>query len=60
MMFGLDKVIYNALDVVTDLFDGEIDKRKVAKLIADGVSIWAVAEMFNVGVDVIEDLIEDR
>lgn len=59
MFSFLTNSVYNALDVVSDLVDGEINQRKVAKLIADGLTIAAVAAMFGVAEDAIEKLLED-
>lgn len=59
MFSFLTNSVYNALDVVSDLVDGEVDQRKVAKLIADGLTVAAVASMFGVAEDAIEKLLED-
>ncbi len=58
-MFGLTESIENALGIVGTIFEGEAPtKRHVAKLIADGITIAAIASMFGVAEDVIEGLIE--
>lgn len=58
-MFGLPDIIDNALTVLTGPLFGQVPtQRQVAKLIADGLSVWMIAEAFGVGVDVIEDLIK--
>ena len=54
--------VENALDVahgVIDPFGNPPTKRQVAKLIADGMTVYAAAEAWGVGVDVIEALLED-
>ena len=56
--------VENAIDVATGtgrVLIGEEgpSKRQVAKLIADGLTIVAVADLYNVSTDVIESLIED-
>lgn len=52
--------IKNGLDVLGGLVEGETPtKRQVAQLIADGISIYAIAEATGIAVEVIEDLIED-
>lgn len=54
------KSVDNALSLVGDIMDGEdIDRRKVSKLVADGVSIALIASAAGVAVDVIEKLLED-
>lgn len=61
-MFGLlTGAIENALDITSDLLiDGELpSKRQVAKLIDDGLTIYAISEATGLAVDVIESIIED-
>lgn len=59
-MFGLlTDAIENAFDVVGDLFEGDINKRKVAQLISDGLTISVVANGFGVAESVIRDMLED-
>lgn len=64
-MFGfIADSIENALDVVSgvDRFmaGGEgPTKRQVAKLIADGLTVYAAAEVLGVGAQVVERLLED-
>lgn len=54
------KSVDNALSLVGDIMTGEdIDRRKVSKLVADGVSIAVIASAAGVAVDVIEKLLED-
>ncbi len=58
-MFNLlTDAIENAFDVVEDLFEGNLSKRKVAKLISDGLTVGAIAHGFGVAEDVIEALLE--
>lgn len=53
------KSVDNALSLVGDIFDGnDIDRRKVSKLVADGISVAAIASAAGVAVDVIEQLLE--
>ena len=56
----LSDAIENAMDVAEDFVDGNLSKEKVAKLIADGISIAAIAVMFDVSVDAIESIIDDE
>lgn len=52
--------IENALDVTDRLLSLESPKkRQVAKLIADGLSIYAVSEITGVAVDIIEKLVDE-
>lgn len=61
MFDKLTNMIDNALTVVTAPLFGELPtQRQVALLIADGLSVYAIAEIFGVGADVIEGLIGDR
>jgi hypothetical protein len=55
------KSVDNALSLVTDVLDGEdIDRRKVSKLVADGISVAVIAEAAGVAVEVIEKLLESE
>jgi len=52
--------IENGLDILGDLASGELPtKRMVAKLLSDGLSIYAISEATGVAVDLIEKIIED-
>lgn len=52
--------IDNALSILGDLAEGETPTRlQVAKLIADGVSVYAIAEATGLTVDVIQGLVDD-
>lgn len=55
----IENAIVNAMDVVEDLFEGDLSKRKVAKLISDGLTVGAIAHGFGVAEDVIESVLED-
>lgn len=60
-MFGfITDSIENAIDVADALFSGEdLNKRKVAKLISDGVSIAMIATALGTTVEVIERMLDD-
>ena len=52
--------IENGLDILGGLVEGDApSKRQVAKLIADGVSVYAISEATGLAVDVIERLVDD-
>ena len=52
--------IENAFDIFDDLTGGnEIDKRKLAKLLSDGVEIAAIAAATGVAVETLESLVGD-
>ena len=60
MFSFLTNMIDNALGVASDILDGEApSRRRVAQLLADGISVAAIAAMFGVGVDAIEALIDE-
>ena len=60
MFSFLTNMIDNALGVAGDILDGETpSRRRVAQLIADGLSVAAIAAIFGVGVEVIEALIDE-
>jgi hypothetical protein len=54
----LTDAIDNAMRVVSDVFDpyATLDRRSVAKLIADGLTVAAIAQGFGVAEDVISSL----
>lgn len=59
-MFNLlTDAIENAFDVTTDLFEGEINKRKVAKLISDGLTVSMIAHGFGIAEDAIQEMLDD-
>lgn len=60
-MFGfLTNMIDNALGVTGDILNGETpSRRRVAQLLADGISVAAIAALFGVGIDAIEALIDE-
>ena len=52
--------IENALEVCDGILEGELpSKRQAAKLIADGVSIYTIAQASGFAVETIEALIDD-
>lgn len=60
-MFGFfADAIENTFSVAGDLLEGEVDKRKVAKLIDDGMTVATVATVLGVGVDVVENILEEE
>lgn len=59
-MFGIFDMVDNALSIGSSLLSGEdISRQQVAKLIADGVEVYAIANMFGVAENVILELIKD-
>lgn len=53
--------IENGLGILGGLISGEMpSKRQVAKLLADGVSVYAIAEATGFAVDVIRELAGDN
>lgn len=53
--------IDNALSVSSDILDCEPPKRReVAKLLADGLTVWAAAEAAGVAVEVVEAIAEQE
>lgn len=64
-MFGLfnsiTDAIENGLDILSGLAEGEApSKRQIAKLISDGVSIYAISEATGIAVDVLESIIDSE
>lgn len=58
-MFGLFDVVDNVLDIGSSLLSGEdISRQQVAKLISDGIEVYAIASMFGVAESVILDLLK--
>jgi len=65
-MFGLfDKIeesISNALDVgigIATLGElGDVSKDRISKLVADGIELYLIADMYDTTVDVIEEILE--
>lgn len=56
----LTDAIENAIDVADDLFSGnDLNKRKVAKLISDGLSVAAIASLTGVAVSTIQEMVKD-
>ena len=58
MFSDLARMVDNALTVGVGILTGELPTQKqVAQLIADGLSITAIAVIFNVGEDVIHGIV---
>lgn len=56
----IEKSVSNALDVVGGVINGEDVKREqVAKLIADGLTVAAVASATGLAVDVVNKMLSD-
>lgn len=56
----LTDAIENAIDVADDLFSGnDLNKRKIAKLFSDGLSVAAIATATGFAVDTIQKMLED-
>lgn len=52
--------IENTLDVADSLLSGEdVTKKQIAKLISDGLSVYAISSATGLAVDVIQKYIED-
>lgn len=58
-----EDAVENAVDVGLGIMTlgeyGDFSKKTVSKMIANGVEIYAIAQFFDVGIDVIEDMIKD-
>jgi len=67
-MFGIfDAVVdtvENGIDVAVGAVTfgeyGDFSKRSVSKMIADGIEIAVIANAYDVGIDIIEKMIEDE
>lgn len=59
---GLTNTVENVIDVGVGVLTlgeyGDFSKRTVAKMVADGIEIYAIAQFFDVAEDVIESMIE--
>lgn len=52
--------IENALDVGDSLLSGEdVTKRQIAKLLSDGLSVYAISEATGLAVDAVKKYIKD-
>lgn len=55
--------IFNALgttvSIISDVFDGKLDSRKVSRLLAEGYTVYEISQGFGVAESVIKDLIDD-
>ena len=63
-MFGIfdpiTKAVENTLDIADGLVSGETpSKRQIAKLVSDGVSIYAISSATGIAVDVLESISND-
>lgn len=60
-MFGLfDDLVDSVLTPVGKLLDGEdITKRDIIRLVDTGLTVYAIAEMTGIAVDVIEKVLEE-
>ena len=60
-MFGfITDAVENALDIADAVVSGDdITKRQVARLIADGLSVAAIASATGLAVEVIERMVSD-
>jgi len=61
MIFGfIEDSIENGLDVFDALLDGEApSKKQLAKMIADGVEIAAIATATGYGIEVLQNILDD-
>jgi len=61
---GIEKSISNAIEVGLGLITfnelGEVSKDRIAKLVADGVELAIVADLYETSVGVIEKVIEEK
>jgi hypothetical protein len=63
-MFGIfdpiTKAVENTLDIADCLVSGEApSKKQIAKLISDGVSIYAISSATGIAVDVLQSIIDE-
>jgi len=60
---GIQKSVENVIDVGVGVMTlgeyGDFSKSSVSKMVADGIELYVVAEVFDTTVDVIEKMIED-
>lgn len=60
---GIEKSVSNALDVGLGVLTlgeyGDLSKRSLSKMIADGIELAIVAEAYDVSMDVLEKMLED-
>lgn len=61
---GIEKSVSNALDVGVGILTfgefGDVSKKRISKLIADGVELAIVADLYETSVDVIEKIVEEE
>jgi len=56
----ISDAIENTLDIADGLISGDdISKKQIAKLISDGLSVYAIASATGLAVDVIEKYLEE-
>ena len=59
MFNNVSKSIENMFDVINDIVDGrDIDKKKLAKLIADGIEISTIAGIMGISEDIIREIVD--
>lgn len=57
----LTDAIENTLNVAGSVLSGEdVSTRQVARMLSDGMTIAAIATTLGVGIDVIQDMIDDE
>jgi len=60
---GIQKSVENVIDIGVGALTlgeyGDFSKASVSKMVADGIELYVVAEVFDTTVDVIEKMIED-
>jgi D-aminopeptidase len=55
MIGGLTAAIENALEIPVALISGEdVSTRRIARLLADGMTVWSVAAITGVSVSAVE------
>ena len=61
---GIADSVENALDVGVGVLTmgeyGNLNKRSLSKMIADGIELAIIAEAYDVGIDVLNEMIEDE
>ncbi len=61
---GIEKAVSNAIEVGVGIISfgelGDVSKERIAKLVADGVELAIVADLYETSVDVIEQVLEEQ
>lgn len=61
---GIEKSVSNAIELGTGLLTlgefGDVSKERIAKLVADGIELYIVADMYDTPVDVVEQILEEK